>query len=327
MEVSYKIKLVTSEKDKDLTKALDIYVRTVDEQSETETNQIRDYIANKYQDERLLFFYILYADTEVVGFAEYGFLPSCNTLIIDYLCTEPRNHTFFYNFYTMIFNDINERLNRKSLHIKYIITELSLKKNVEKEYIDVDSNYFRQLLTMEHFKILKAPYFQPALNSDYHTEPLEFNLAIKPLHNALFDKTILDKNFYLYLIRELYNHHYLDWYVKFKNEQFVKEHINALIEKIEKEYPKEILIEDITSVNCHLLEQGLCKQVDIENITVTGNRKKRTKKIAWGILNILFAIATLIFCIKGYDQNYGMVTCSFFTIISAIITCVQFYKN
>lgn len=56
MNVSYKIKQIKNVKDKDLTDALDIYVHTVDENSETSTSQIRDYIQNKYNDTRKMFF-------------------------------------------------------------------------------------------------------------------------------------------------------------------------------------------------------------------------------------------------------------------------------
>ena len=66
MNVSYKIKQIKNVKDKDLTDALDIYVHTVDENSETSTSQIRDYIQNKYNDTRKMFFYILYANDVVV---------------------------------------------------------------------------------------------------------------------------------------------------------------------------------------------------------------------------------------------------------------------
>lgn len=189
MEINYRIKLVTNEKDRDLTKALDIYIHSVDEQSETSTSEIRAYIQDKYQEERQMFFYILYANNQVVGYAEYGYLFKTEVLFIDYICTNPRNHTFFYNFYHMIFEDISERLQRKNRHIRYIVTELSLKKDNDDVYIDKDSNYFRQLLTMEDFKILKAPYYQPALNSTNMEQPLEFNVAIKALINGAFTNT------------------------------------------------------------------------------------------------------------------------------------------
>ena len=42
METTYKIRLVTNAKDKDLLDALNIYIHTVDENSETSTSEIRD---------------------------------------------------------------------------------------------------------------------------------------------------------------------------------------------------------------------------------------------------------------------------------------------
>ena len=129
MEVNYRIKIVNSAKDRDLIKALDIYIHSVDEQSDTSTSEIRTYIQEKFQEERQMFFYILYANNQVVGYAEYGYLPKTSVLFIDYICTNPRNHTFFYNFYHMIFEDVSERLQRKNQYIKYIVTELSLKKD------------------------------------------------------------------------------------------------------------------------------------------------------------------------------------------------------
>ena len=62
METTYKIRLVTNAKDKDLLDALNIYIHTVDENSETSTSEIRDYIQQKYKDNRKMFFYILYVN-------------------------------------------------------------------------------------------------------------------------------------------------------------------------------------------------------------------------------------------------------------------------
>ena len=56
MEVNYRIKYVTSIRDKDLTNALDIYIHSIDEQSDTSTSEIRAYIQDKYQEERQMFF-------------------------------------------------------------------------------------------------------------------------------------------------------------------------------------------------------------------------------------------------------------------------------
>lgn len=71
----------------DITKALDIYIKNVDEGSLTNTNQILDYIYNpqNHKDEpRKMFFYILYnVNGEVEGFAEFAYLPQ-NSVVLEY---------------------------------------------------------------------------------------------------------------------------------------------------------------------------------------------------------------------------------------------------
>mgnify|MGYP003293082395 CR=1 FL=1 len=327
MEVNYRIKIVSSAKDKDLIKALDIYIHSVDEQSDTSTSEIRTYIQEKFQEDRQMFFYILYANNQIVGYAEYGYLPKTSVLFIDYICTNPRNHTFFYNFYHMIFEDVSKRLQRKNQYIKYIVTELSLKKDNDDVYIDKDSNYFRQLLTMEEFKILKAPYYQPALNTSIIREPLEFNIAIKPLINGVFTNTTLEKSFYIDLISDIYHNHYALWYNHFTDNKIVTEHIKTLLEKIENEFPNGIVIDDITLVNCILFQNGLCKQVDTENITLKKERKQNLKLWLSRIAALCFSIITFIACCTDFLAGSIAIVCSFLTIISALISIFQFMKE
>lgn len=327
MEINYRIKLITNIRDKDLAKALDIYMHSVDEQSETSTSEIRSYIQEKYREEREMFFYILYANNQVVGYAEYGFLPASQVLFIDYICTNPRNHTFFYNFYHMSFDDISERLQKKNLYIKYIVTELSLKKDNDDVFIDKDSNYFRQLLTMEEFKILRAPYYQPSLNAPNISSPLEFNIAIKPLINGIFTNTNLNKEFYLELIKDIYYNHYGLWYTHFMNSNDVEEHIGKLFRRIEKEFPGSIVVDDITLVNCVLFQNGLCKQVDTENITLKRKRTQSLKLWISRITVLLFSVVTFIACCTESLSGGVATVCSFLTIISACISIVQFIKD
>ena len=45
---------------------------------------------------------------EVIGFAEYAYLPQTQVLVLDYLCTSQRNHVLFYNFYHMVLNEITD---------------------------------------------------------------------------------------------------------------------------------------------------------------------------------------------------------------------------
>lgn len=328
MDTNYTIKLVKSTNDKDLVEALDIYIHMVDEHSETSTSQIRDYIQNKYKDDRKLFFYVLYANDKIVGFAEYGYLPQSATLFIDYICTNPRNHMYFYNFYHMIFENISGLLKKKNCYIKYIITELSLKKDNKNKYVDVDSNYFRQLLTFEGFKILRTPYYQPYYNN-MKQELLweDFNIAIKPLINGLYSQTTVDKAFFKEILSDIYMNHYAVWYEKFMDQTKVEQFFTNLLNKAEKEFTDKIEIDNITLVNCILFQNGLCQQISTENITLKKKRTYYAKQWALRIFCMLFSIATGVFCyLEQFDLSEAFV-CSLLTILSSVISLGQFIKE
>lgn len=327
MDANYSTKLIKNVKNKDLTEALDIYIHTIDEGSETSTIQIRDYIQNKYNDKREMFFYILYVNNTVVGFAEYGYLPQSEVLLIDYICTSPRNHTYFYNFYQMLFEDISELLKKKSNYIKYIITELSLKKDNENKYIDVDSNYYRQLLTMEGFKILRTPYYQPYCNMKGELSISDFNLAIKPLINGLFPKTNIDATFYQEIMADIYMNHYAAWYEKYMNPNDVNQFFNNLLDRVKKEFTNKIEIDDITLVNCTLFQKGLCQQVSTENITLKKKRLYYAKQWIVRILCVLFSVATVFFCYLKRFDSIETIICSLLTILSSVISLWQFMKE
>ena len=327
MDANYSIKLIKSVKNKDLTEALDIYIHTIDEGSETSTIQIRDYIQNKYNDKREMFFYILYVNNTVVGFAEYGYLPQSEVLLIDYICTIPRNHTYFYNFYQMLFEDISGLLKKKSNYIKYIITELSLKKDDGNKYIDVDSNYYRQLLTMEGFKILRTPYYQPYCNMKGELSISDFNLVIKPLINGLFPKTNIDATFYQEIMTDIYMNHYAAWYEKYMNPNDVNQFFNNLLDRVKKDFTNKIEIDDITLVNCTLFQKGLCQQVSTENITLKKKRLYYAKQWIIRILCVLFSVATGFFCYLKRFDSIETIICSLLTILSSVISLWQFMKE
>jgi len=188
---------------KDVIAALEIYCKTVDSGSMTDTNQIKDYIWNPKKhinEKRKMFFYLMYnQDHEVIGFSEYAYLPGTQVLVLDYLCTLQRNHMLFYNFYHMALSEITTELKKKGLFIRYIITELSLNQK-EGKLIDIDSNYFRHLLSNESYKLLKYPYYQPPLLK--HEDAEEFNIAIKLLYSDN-NNFSLSKEQYILIIEEL----------------------------------------------------------------------------------------------------------------------------
>lgn len=329
METNYRIKAVINVKDKDLPEALDLYIRSVDENSDTSTSEIRAYIQNKYDDNRKMFFYILYVNNSVVGFAEYGYLPENQIIFIDYICTFPRNHTYFYNFYHMIFEDISDFLRKGNHFIKYIVTELSLKKDSENKYIDTDSNYFRQLLSTEQFKIIKTPYYQPYCNAKHNLEIMDFNIAIKPMINGLFSKTEIDKNFYEAILTDIYINHYVAWYKKFMDSEQVESFFNDLMTKIFKEFTNEVKIEidDITLVNCILFQNGLCKQLSTENITLRKKQKYCFRQWVFRVGCVLFAVVTGVFCYFDFFDSGVTFACSLLTIVSSTIALIQFIRD
>ena len=72
MNVCYNIKNASRAKQSDLIKALSI--------------------SKRYDENRIMFFFVLYLNGEVCGFAEYAYLKKNKVLMLDYLCTESRNH-------------------------------------------------------------------------------------------------------------------------------------------------------------------------------------------------------------------------------------------
>lgn len=325
MELQFRIAPAAKCPQRDVIIALDIYSKTVDPDSFTDTNQIKDHIWNPdvhKKDRRTMFFYLLYdGRNSVAGYAEFAFLPENQVLFLDYLCTKTRNHLLFYNFYHMVVSEIEEILRKKGIYVRYVMTEFSLAKADDK-LINVDSNYYRHLLSNEDFKLLRYPYYQPSLHKDDH--PREFNLAIKLVSN---DKQILfslEKNQYLSIIKELYIEHYLAWYSSVPQYDVMLE---ELLIRIEREIHEEKKGTAIELVQCSLFDEGQCPKYTADNITLPRVRKKILKTffsiLAWIILSVL----TFIFILLPRFNSAVAAACSFFTIIAGIITILTYVRD
>lgn len=309
---------------KDVIAALDIYCKTVDQGSLTDTNQIKDYIWNSkdhIHEKRSMFFYILYdRENKVIGFAEYAYLPQNQVLVLDYLCTQQRNHMLFYNFYHMVLQEITETLKKKGQFIRYIITELSLNQK-DRKLIDVDSNYFRHLLSNENYRLLKYPYYQPPLLK--YDEAEEFNIAIKLLSTDTGDFS-LSRAQYLSIVEELYSAHYQEWY---RSDDAFEPKINDLLLRIKNEIPKNEASDGIALIQCHLFEEGQCPKFTAENVTIPRERKRKLKSAILVAIWILFSICTFILCIVPCFNEVTTVLCSFLTIIAGIISVISFRRE
>lgn len=331
MSLAFKIVPASECSKYDVISAIDIYLKSVDPESLTDSNEISDHIFNpkKYKnDKRKMFFYVLYAFTkenkyEVVGLSEFGYLPKNQTLVLDYICTEKRNHLFFYAFYTMVIEDIKENLLSKNQYIRYIITELSLKKDGEK-LIDNDSNYFRHMLSNENFKLLKLPYYQPPLSENQ--DPQEFNIAISNI--AYNDNTFaLSKENYLSIIKELYYSHYLEWYKSYYKESLFKKTLDELFERINSEIPKNVNNLSINFIQCKLFEDGECPKFTAENITIPREKEKQKRKYYVIFSWLLLSIVTFIVCICPKFSKIVNVSCSLLTIIAGIFSLILLKRD
>lgn len=313
---------------KDVITAISIYSSTVDSGSRTDTNQIKNYIwngQNNHNDKRDLLFYLFYGnDGSVEGFAEFAFLHASRVLILDYLCTRKRNHMLFYNFYHMVLQEIENDLKKRGLFIEYIVTELSLAR-VEGKLVDRDSNYFRHLLSNEHFKLLKYPYYQPPLQLEGESEA--YNLAIKRYTTDLDDSLFLKKEEYMQIVKDLYNAHYLEWFSGLGSGEQYRQIINKLLVRIESEFPTSSSPEPTAFIQCKLLDEGQCPKFEIENYTISAERKHHCRKIAVISIWLLLSITTAFVCVFPIFAEWSAKLCSFLTIISGLISIVTFRKD
>ena len=306
---------------RDVISALDIYCRTVDVGSMTDTNQISEYIWNpkNHQSEpRQMFFYLLYdCDDKVEGFAEFAYLPENQVLVLDYLCTGHRNHVLFYNFYHMVIQDIEAVLKKTGLYIRYILTGLSLT-NVNGQLTDVDSNYYRHLLSNEDYRLLKYPYYQPPLLPQ--DEVKEFNLAITFAGSYASSPLIISKQLYLSIVKELYYSHYLDWY---NRDPELKSLLDELIKKIEREIVENRDSDPVSLVQCRLFDEGQCPKISAENVTLQRRRSKKLKAVFAVIAWVVLASITFVVCIIPELSRVVTVLCSFMTIIAGAISIIS----
>lgn len=308
----------------DVTKALGIYIKNVDEGSFTNTNQILDYIYNPQkhkQESRKMFFYILYnINVEVEGFAEFAYLSQNSVLVIDYISTINRSNVQFYCFYQMVKQEIEEMLKKSGQYVKYYVTELSLNQ-VDGKLIDYDSNFFRHMLSNENYIKLPFPYYQPPL-TDNIEDVQEFSLAISLNSNNATDTIHFKKDTYLKILKELYYSHYLDWFGNYYNREEYSTVLDKIYAKISNEISGDGKGIELALVQCKLYEEGQCPKISVENITLPRLKKKRRKKIITFSIWIFFSILTFIACIIPCLSEYVKTICSFLTILAGIISIV-----
>ena len=309
----------TRKRKKDIESALNIYLSTIDiETSYTNTNEIKHHILSGTKNEkRKLFFYNLYLNGELFGFAEFGYLTSSETLIIDYICTKQRNHCAFYQ---LCIEEITNSLLKQKQFLKFIITEISLTQN-NGLYCDADSNYFRKLLSLDDYVLLKYPYYQPSFKNEH----IKFAIAIKSVSKSNCNTPLTCKE-YLSIINELYIYHYGTWYKKYYDEEKVNNTLKSLFDKIENEISRQTDNNNVYLVNCPIFEAGNCKNVNIEPVTLSQKIKKNIANVILICFWLLVTIAS-VFLVVFNNIQYINVISLFISAISGIITIFLYLKS
>ena len=227
--VKFKIReLHNSKEDKaECEKALRIYRDSTPYDVFTASCQLEHYMENPHNDSgnRRFYFFGLYCDAELIGFAELAYVVRTRILVLDYLSFKKQ-----YKSKNVVFPLLNLILEYLSdLDYSYVIAEVS-RRNHGKD-IDSDSLFFLEMLATDGFYIARAPYYHPILEDNFESD-FKAILLIKPRSNVM----CMQKMTYLDIVNDIYFTHYLDGYKPFlgdvNREKRYYKHLNAKYKKI-----------------------------------------------------------------------------------------------
>lgn len=222
--IRFLVKRFSSAKDKDFVKALMIYNETIPVDIKTNTSEIT-YFADHAteQPKREMYFFGLYADGNVVGFVEAGYLLTTKTIIIDYIVlkSEYRLNSVFYPLFSLVQRYFSEHM----IDYDFIATEVSTK--CPEQCVDSESFFSRKMLQMEDFRVIDMLYRQPKLGLDNLESNFDFQLMIRSAQSVANIK----KETYLAIVRDIYFEHYYPWY-----EIADGEHSSEYLNHLESEY-------------------------------------------------------------------------------------------
>lgn len=202
---TFYVKHFTSSKDKDFVKALMLYNDTIPVDTKTSSNEIMYFADHSaMQPKRIMYFFGLYWDDNLIGFVEAGYLSTTKTIIIDYIVLkeEYRLNSVFYPLFSLIQRYFSENL----VDYDYIATEVSTK--CPEQSVDAESFFSKKMLQMEDFRIADVLYRQPRLGLDNLESNFDFQLMIKSKQSIPFIK----KETYLSIVHDIYFQHYYPWY-------------------------------------------------------------------------------------------------------------------
>ena len=172
----------------------------------TASEQMEHYMKNPLLDggNRRIYFFGLYCNAELIGFAELAYVKRTGILMLDYLSFKKQ-----YKSKNVVCPLLDLILNHLShLDYSYVIAEVS-RRNHGKD-MDSDSLFFLEMLATDGFYIARAPYYHPILDENFESD-FKAILLIKPRSNV----RCMRKMTYLEIVKDIYFTYYFGWYTPF----------------------------------------------------------------------------------------------------------------
>lgn len=199
----------SKEYNSDCQEALRIYRDSTPHDVFTASYQMEHYMETPLNDSgnRKFYFFGLYCDAELMGFAELAYVKRTGILMLDYLSFKKQYKS--KNVVCPLLDLILDYLSY--LDYSYVIAEVS-RRNHGKD-IDSDSLFFLEMLATDGFYIARAPYSHPILEDNFESD-FKAILLVKPRSNV----TCMRKMTYLQIVKDIYFTHYLEWYKPFEGD-------------------------------------------------------------------------------------------------------------
>ena len=318
MKYTFELKSFTSSQAIGFTNALKLYNDNVEPEYRTESNEIIYWLDNFEKTYRNPFYILgLYLNKTLVGFCEMVYFKEEKIVIVDYIVIEKlyRRNSAFYQFTDLISKFIADT----GLDFLYVICEVGC-------YFDngeptENSKTLIRLLKMNHFGVVKTPYYVPRLGIKNYESEMRAVLMIYS-NNEIKQ---IKKETYLFIVDLVYYKYYQKWYDKFLNKEEKQEYkmiLDALFNNIKNTVKNKESIE----IN------GFHNLLPINPIDFAEIKNRKSIKIIsfialFFVFLFLFGVAGLIIQRKwGVDLSAQSLIITLALFFSLFITSI-FFEN
>ena len=242
MDITYKIRHIRNEQDKDIEYLLKLYADNIDPSIKTNPNEILYWLNHFEEREGNDTFWILalYMNKKPIGFCQAAHFYTHKILFIDYCVIDPDFRGRAFSEYVYLIRDFFVDI---GIDINYYVAEIAYYSRNNSP----SPNALRliRLLKMSGFKVIKAPYAQPELGLDNFESEMKATLMIY-VTGKNNDCPTLKKDTYIDIVRTVFYNHYIKWYDAFmtNNEKSIyHKKIEKLFDTIKKETNKKEFVQ------------------------------------------------------------------------------------